>query len=823
MNNKLLLLIIIIFLMIFTLGIFIFVINNKNQIIEKFDTTPMNYPRIKSNTNDAVGISISYYTKIEDIKTTENVINLSEKYDIIAESTANNLSINGYGTYYISSTFYINNPSQTNCISSLFNNTNAITLNSPKQNSNDNMISIIYPERFQFKGLEITIDTNAETILKDNITLYALFNNTPNRINTTSTFNGNTIKLNVEPRTSVIFDSTLYIVFRKNINKLTMTNIKILGMPLNYVENIPSTAANINVVDDKDITIFSNNDFEKLSYPITGIEYNTDDNNNNNIYPERTIQEKFNILLKNNRPPWGIYNAKYANNGFLPDLLNRECRKATISGKFDIKNDKIGENKNLSYLQGTTNTVINFPLGSLPQNYTVCVMTKYSNPNNNRRRILTASYNWLLGHWEYRSNGVMHNHNWKYYDYDNNGGNSSTDWVISCAKSTSTKTSYSIIINDVNKAFAYAGGNDNPSSTYLTINGVWNELSDFCFGYLFIWDVILSDSELLTVSQALTNYLKTGEEIFLPSTIKISTMDGKTKETAGDSAYAIKRETCTNENGIYWIKTPNGPPKQVYCIMDSECYGGGWMLAIKGSNSSGIFSYHGTAHAYNGYNTDKSINQQFKTINHWETNSVVRENDLDYNSGDDAKYDIFNYFKVSECLAIFDSKDTGGNTNNNYGWTWHEPNFYNKQLSLKDFFATSRSQFSYFSSGNYDFVAGYNNGRAEKEKYDASYITKYDKKSFNAYVIEKWYNNKIWSRQEEFQAFGFNIKPFNWEHKVRWGGTFNENAGGVPDTNDVSGGIGVSAYGWNAGNTPTCCESAPGAPLKQMGFKWFIR
>ena len=824
MNNKLLLLIIIIFLMIFTLGIFIFVINNKNQIIEKFDTTPMNYPRIKSNTNDAVGISISYYTKIEDIKTTENVINLSEKYDIIAESTANNLAINGYGTYYINSTFYINNPSQTNCISSLFNNTNAITLNSPKQNSNDNMISIIYPERFQFKGLEITIDTNAETILKDNITLYALFNNTPNRINTISTYNGNTIKLNVEPRTSVIFDSTLYIVFRKNINKLTMTNIKILGMPLNYVENIPSTAANINVVDDKDITIFSNNDFEKLSYPITGIEYNTDDNNNNNIYPERTIQEKFNILLKNNRPPWGIYNAKYANNGFLPDLLNRECRKATISGKFDIKNDKIGENKNLSYLQGTTNTVINFPLGSLPQNYTVCVMTKYSNPNNNRRRILTASYNWLLGHWEYRSNGVMHNHNWKYYDYDNNGGNNSTDWVISCAKSTSTKTSYSIIINDVNKAFAYAGGNDNPSSTYLTINGVWNELSDFCFGYLFIWDVILSDSELLTVSQALTNYLKTGEEIFLPSTIKISTMDGKTKETAGDSAYAIKRETCTNENGIYWIKTPNGPPKQVYCIMDSECYGGGWMLAIKGSNSSGIFSYHGTAHAYNGYNTDKSINQQFKTINHWETNSVVRENDLDYNSGDDAKYDIFNYFKVSECLAIFDSKDTGGNTNNNYGWTWHEPNFYNKQLSLKDFFATLKSQFTYYSTSDYDFVAGYNSGKPKEQHYDAAYITRItaaSSESFNQTIMKNTYTPKIWSRQDGFRAFGFNITPVMhvW-HKVRWGGIFNNESD--IHTSDVSGGIGL-LKNWNAGNYYTCCESAPAAPFKQMGFKWFIR
>ena len=824
MNNKLLLLLIIILITIFILSIFIFVINNKNQIIENFEQSFMYYPRIKlPNSNDTIAINILYYTKNENIK--ENNINLSEKYDIIADSAANNLGVNGYGTYYINSTFYINNPSETNCISSLFNNNNKITLNSPKQNSNENMISIIYPERFQFKGIEMIIEGNAKNILENNIILYALFNNTPSRINTTADFIDNKITLNIVNKNNVIFDNTLYIVFRKNINILNLTNIKIFGMPLN-TELIKTSDEDVFKIDNTDIKIFTNNKYENLSYPNTNIDYAT--NNNDNIYAEKTIQEKFNILLINNRPPWGIYNAKYANNGVIPDLFNRECKNAKISGKFDIINEKIGINNNITYLKGNIDTIINFPYGSLPEKYTICVMTKYANPTVNRSRILTTSYprNWLLGHWANRSNGIMYNDGWKYYDNINDGGSSSTDWLISCAKSSANKTSYSIIFNDNNKAFEYAGGNYNASSTFLTINGGWSgERSDFCFGYLIIWDIVLSDTELLIVSQALTNYLKTGEELNI-SNIKISNFDGKSPETAGDSAYAIKIATCTNDNGLYWIKTPNGPPKQVYCIMDSECYGGGWMLAMKGSNTSGIFSYYGSEHVYNGHNTNTNLRQEYNIINHWETNSVIREDDLDYNSGNDAKYDIFNYFKVSECLAIFDSKDTGGVVNNKYGWTWHEPKFYNNQLSLKDFFATSRAQFTYYSSGDYDFVEGYNRGKPIEKQYDPAYITRIrsnNKSSFEEYIIKKFYSNKIWSRQEEFKAFGFNIIPFAWEHKVRWGGTFNENGGGIPDSNDVSGGIGLSTYKWNAGNSPTCCESAPGVRAKQMGFKWFIR
>ncbi len=148
------------------------------------------------------------------------------------------------------------------------------------------------------------------------------------------------------------------------------------------------------------------------------------------------------------------------------------------------------------------------------------------------------------------------------------------------------------------------------------------------------------------------------------------------------------------------------------------------------------------------------------------------------------------------------------------------------EIIIKRIFATSRAHFYYYSSGNYDFVTEYNKRNPVEKHYNPNYVHRIlnqFRSSFNEYIIKPIYSNKIWSRQEQFQAFGLNIVPFGWNHKVRWGGTFNENPGGIPDSNDVSGGIGVSAFNWNAGNTPTCCESSPGVATKQMGFKWFIR
>ena len=809
MNNKLILILIIIFFIIFIISMFIFIKKYKNQKIEKFEISPyMNYPRILANSvsGDTYDISIIYNTKPSDIeKKTQQDINLVEKYDFIANNAVNNLAISGYGPYYIISTFYMNDPSPTNCISFLFNNsTSSIKLMSTGSIGKENIIAITYPERFQFKGLELTLINNAKPILENNIKLFTYINKKPYLIQTNAIFNENKIILNLINNDVLIFDNTLLIVFRIKTNTLEMKNIKVFGMPLNTNTkmNVASTTAISTSNDTEYITIFTDNINSQLPNINTNIQY--EDNTKNDAqytqYAEKSIQEKFNILLKANRPPWGMYTAKSAFGNNIHDIFNRECRKGIITGQYN--NNTVDETMpNIRYLSAGKNTKITFPIGSLPEKYTICAMTKYTSTNINRQRILTGKYprNWLLGHWANYANGIMYNDGWKYYDKNIN--NTSTDWLISCAKSYAKNTSYSIIFNNVNKAFDHANINYDKDAQ-LTIND-WSdaEASDFGFAYLIIWDVILSDSELLIVSQALSNYAETGEELQVSNILNISTNYGKTPETAGLSAEDIKNISCTNENGIYWIKNPDtGVANQVYCIMDSECEGGGWMLAMKGANNSDVFSYNGK----NGKN-------------YWISSEVLNQNDLNYNYNGDAKYEIFNYYKVSKCLALFDSTDTNGNINKGkYGWRWIETNFYDGNTSLKDFFAGSKSQFSYYSSGNYNLITA--------KGYDSTYVKMLSKDNFNnKFINDDYYSDKIWARQSTFKAVGFNIMPLSNKHNVRWGGSFNQDQGGIPDSNDVSGGIGLNAEQWNAGNCQHCCEEAPSRPSKQMGFKWFIK
>jgi hypothetical protein len=789
---------------------FIFIIKNTNHKIEKFEVSQyMNFPRIiLPQSSDTYAISILYYTKPTDtVKLSKRGINLSEKYDYIASSAPNNLGINGYGTYYINSTFYMNNPlpSPTNCISALFNNnTNStIKLIATEPAKNENMISITYPERFQFKSIELTLKTDAKPILENNVGLFTYIDKNSYHLKTNAIFNNNKITLNLINDDIIIFDNTLFIVFRGNINVLELQNIKIFGVPLNsIISTNVSTATSISTANNEEyIAIFSDNVNSQLPNINTNSNRLIDNTQNDIKYAEKTIQDKFNLLLTINRPPWGMYSAKNVFGNNIYDIFNRECRKGIITGQYD-NNTIDAKSPNIRYLSAKKNTVITFPVGSLPENYTICTMTKYTSTNINRQRILTGKFprNWLLGHWGNYSNGIMYNDAWKSVDNSNNNS-ASIDWLISCAKSYATNKSYSVIFNDVNRAMDDAGGN-NDKSAQLSING-WSddEASDFGFAYLIIWDTVLSDNELLIVSQALSNYAKTGEELNVSSVVNISANYGKTRETAGLSAIDIKNISCTNENGIYWIKNPEtGVAKEVYCIMDSDCEGGGWMLAMKGRNDTDVFSYNGK----NGKN-------------YWTNNEVLNENDLDYNNKGDAKYDIYNYFKVSSNLALFDPVDIYGNTNTTkYGWRWIEPNFYNGNTSLKDFFAGSKSQFDYYSSGNYNLISAKN--------YDGTYVKALNGTDFNnKYINNNYYSNKIWSRQSDFKAIGFNVIPLTDRHSVRWGGTFNENPGGVPNTNDVSGGIGVNAEPWNAGNCMHCCEEGPGRPSKQMGFKWFIK
>lgn len=155
-------------------------------------------------------------------------------------------------------------------------------------------------------------------------------------------------------------------------------------------------------------------------------------------------------------------------------------------------------------------------------------------------------------------------------------------------------------------------------------------------------------------SAALTNAASRGSSLF-------SNVVGSSSQNPGTSALAIKNATGTNRNGVYWINLPTVGATQVYCIMDSNVCGGGWMLALKATRGA-TFSF---------------------SSNYWTTTNTLNPTDNTIADGD-AKYHTFNYFPANDFLAIwpdipanYNGSASGGTDLLQYGWTWFQPNVNN--------------------------------------------------------------------------------------------------------------------------------------------------
>ena len=860
MNSNLLFLLIIIFILITFVIIFFILFNYKK--LEKFTDTiqipSINFPPLVNNGEitilSTVYPSITNETEETYNSRTNRDTNIREKYDISDMTNFTN-SLKGFGTYYIRSSFYpVGTVNENNSISGLLkgNNTNIILLspNLYKDVNVRNWISIIYPEKFQFITIKITAKAAFSNntlpgtkIPIANISFDKISIGTINKISGQS-FKFKPIELNSIDNTQMqnnlvtfiysiakpVTIDNLNIFFDTSIRAVELKKIEIFGYPLNsdIYEDV-KVSDEVQVDNDASIGIFTSNENSQFDSIDTGSFRSSDTQEDPEFQYEegKPLADKFKDILTNNSLPWAAYNGlSYSpSDKKLKDIYNRSCRDATVTGNLQIKNTIINNNT-ITHLEGDTGTSIIFPIGSLPENYTICIISKYTHPTLYRSRILTnntVTYpNWLLGHWGGHADGIAHHDGgWVYYNTNHQPGK--TDWMVNCIKSKAKNIKYSLIINDVPSAFRIAGPNiyarrphQNSEGisiyTRLAINGEGyrNELSNFGFAYLLIWNYSLSDNELLIISQTLTNYITKGEQIQMLNSSSTTAAYG-TQSNPGLSAEDIKNRTCTTTDGFYWIRNPaTGIARKIYCIMDPDFDGGGWMLAMKAHSTSTIFHYDS---------------------DYWTKDNLLNELDEDLDFKTDAKYDIFNYYKVKKCMAIFDFGKNVNDSKHKHGWRWMETIPHN--LSLKDFFRLDKSVFIYYSSGaynltiqeNYDKKSQWNiNKNLFANKWsDTIIIRASSKQEFQAYVFDRFYSKNHWSRQEEFQAYGFNITTQMWDHRVRWGCVFNENPGGIPDSCDVSGGIGLSNYKWSAGNGPRCCESHPGAQLRQMGFKWFIK
>jgi len=251
--------------------------------------------------------------------------------------------------------------------------------------------------------------------------------------------------------------------------------------------------------------------------------------------------------------------------------------------------------------------------------------------------------------------------------------------------------------------------------------------------------------------------------------------DGSSSTNAATSAAEIKALKPSSTDGVYWIDLPGVGPKQVYCIMDSNYNGGGWMMAMKATT--------GTTFNYNA--------------NYWTTANTLNPTDLS-RANADAKFDTMNYFQAKDMMAVFPDISNGGSiAGSTIGWTWLQNNFYDGgRITPIGFFGINYPTMNAGGSGK--FIQ--------------------DAKTFSGWA------SGVFSSQVDIRFYGFNYtnnRQYNINARVRWGFGWNENGEGLyPSSfisgplgsNDVSGGIGMdSGYGnYSAGDNISCCADTTG-------------
>ena len=265
---------------------------------------------------------------------------------------------------------------------------------------------------------------------------------------------------------------------------------------------------------------------------------------------------------------------------------------------------------------------------------------------------------------------------------------------------------------------------------------------------------------------------------------------GLSSDQAATSAAQILSDYPSSTDGVYWIDLPTVGPTEIYCLMDTNYDGGGWMLAMKATRGT-TFNY---------------------SANYWTTNNTLNPTATNLNDGD-AKYNTMNYFAATDLLATWpDLGVSGSNSGSISGrskWNWHENDFNGGTAQTLISFFTSPSGLT--SSGNRAGTGYYIKDAATFAGRATGGTTKF-------------------SSQTDIRFYGFNYVSFqgtNYAHnaKVRWGFGWNENGEGLfpaeggtsqyHGSNDVSGGIGMdSTYdNYSAGDHINCCSNSTGVNL----------
>ena len=296
------------------------------------------------------------------------------------------------------------------------------------------------------------------------------------------------------------------------------------------------------------------------------------------------------------------------------------------------------------------------------------------------------------------------------------------------------------------------------------------------------------------------------------------------------------------EDGYDWINIPFVGTRYIYCIHDSNFFGGGWMLAMRSVKGSKNFSYN--SDYFKKETTLNDSSDYIKSIipQDWidDPNKIELKKssigekifiDNDSNVKDapaiyDAKFDTFNHIKAKEWMAIFYVKNPqtgekiiGGDIPdpaiNKRGWVWYEKNVRKTSSVITDSsgIRNSVSDSSQEGISPLQLFAELDANQKLARDLRLNYIkTGYAQNIGGKFTNETGrknqanFNSGIWSSQplEGKSFYGINYANTDagviaGKSLVRWGFTFNDDS--KDNTNDVVGGIGLSYNGEGSSKT----------------------
>ena len=248
------------------------------------------------------------------------------------------------------------------------------------------------------------------------------------------------------------------------------------------------------------------------------------------------------IVINNNLfiNPWGAYFADDWSGTTLLDSSGNE-RHAITSGTI-TKTSAIGNgaNASITYISGGTTANIIWPSGSIPTNFTILSLSRYTGGSRGRILDSSVSGNWLHGH-HINKRGVVYYEGWK-----TNGISTGNidDWLCCIGKNSGTIPN-NILIDGVASGIATNG----TGNYILSINNHSSrssEYSDWALCCVIIYDSILSDNYMVQLNNYINTYKSTGDLTQLKLNI------------LGDKSYPILKDSTGNIiNPTVWYKFDN--------------------------------------------------------------------------------------------------------------------------------------------------------------------------------------------------------------------------------------------------------------------------